>query len=543
MADERTAPDLRPDHVRRGEARGGRAAETLPDAARAEQLGRYQLLFELARGGMGVVHVARLVGAHGFDRIFALKRPLAKDAPPGEIASFLDEARLPAKIHHPNVVETLDLGEHDGAPFLVMTFVPGVSLARLLARLRERGALLDPWIVAWIMREVASGLAAAHELKGDSGEPLGLVHRDVSPENVLLSFDGRALVTDFGVAKWRLAERSTESGVAKGKFAYMAPEQTRAERVDLRADVFALGVVAYEALVGRRLFAGSSPAETVRRVLEEVPEDPRAERPEVPEELAALVLKCLEKDPARRPGTAGEVAAEVRGLLRRERRVVDGSDVAALLAQAFPGARERLMERVERAARAAERSLEEGFFEGGQSAPPDAGGASESHASITRAAASLGIRSTSRARRRTVILAAIGAVALATGALVLRQRTPSAAGEPNGTSPVNGASHGDERPTAGVLAPQAAASVTAVVASGAAASTGTAGASGAMAPTGAASAPATTTNAALAPSPTAPSKKPVPPASASASAVQTAAPKGSVRAPTSKGAPFRSLGE
>ncbi len=532
MADERTAPDLRPDHVRRGEARGERAVETLPDTARAEQLGRYQLLFELARGGMGVVHVARLVGAHGFDRIFALKRPLATDAPQGEIASFLDEARLTAKIHHPNVVETLDLGEHEGAPFLVMTFVPGVSLARLLARLRERGALLDPWIVAWIMREVALGLAAAHELKGDSGEPLGLVHRDVSPENVLLSFDGRALVTDFGVAKWRLAERSTESGVAKGKFAYMAPEQTRAERVDLRADGFALGVVAYEALVGHRLFAGSSPAETVRRVLEEVPEDPRAERPEVPEELAALVLKCLEKDPARRPRTAGDVAAELRALLRRERRVVDGSDVAALLAQAFPGARERLMERVERAARAAERNVEEGFFEGGQSAPPDAGGASESHASITRAAASLGIRSTSRARRRTVILAAIGAVALATGALVLRQRTPSAAGEPNGTSPVNGASHGEERPTAGVLAPQKAALVTTSVAPGA------------MAPTASATATATasaTATAAAAPSPAVPSKKPV--QAASASALQTAVPAASARASTSKGAPFRSLGE
>ncbi|MEZ4307206.1 MAG: serine/threonine-protein kinase [Polyangiaceae bacterium] len=224
MAEERTEPDHRPDHVRRGAPPPPEPPPSL------ERLGRYQLLFELARGGMGRVHVARAVGPHGFGRVLAVKRPLTADASREERAAFLGEARVSARIHHPNVVETLDLGEHDGLPYIARAFVPGVSLARLLARAADRGERLDPWLVAWIVQEIAAGLDAAHELTGESGEPLGLVHRDVSPENVLLSFEGRVLVTDFGVAKWRRDGAATRADAVKGKLAYMSPEQARGER-------------------------------------------------------------------------------------------------------------------------------------------------------------------------------------------------------------------------------------------------------------------------------------------------------------------------
>lgn len=526
MAEEATAPDLRPDHVRRGEPSAPAAPEAKPSS-----LGRYQLLFELARGGMGVVHVGRLLGAHGFDRVFAIKRPIAADAPRDEIAAFLDEARVTAKLHHPNVVETIDLGEHDGAPFLVMTFVPGVSLARLLGRLRDRGETLDPWLVAWIAREIASGLHAAHELPGEGGERLGLVHRDVSPENVLLSFEGRALVTDFGVAKWRLAARTTEAGVTRGKLAYMAPEQTRAGPLDRRADVFALGVVAYEALVGHRLFAGDSPAETIRRVLSHDPPDPRAERPEVPEDLAALVLRCLEKDPSRRPASAGEVASELRALLRRERRVVDASDVVAVVARAFPGERERLAERIERAARAADASVENAFYEGAPAPHEGPQQASASRSSVT--AAALPARASGQGLRRTLALAGLGAALLVAALIVFRSRpAPSSAG-PSPAEPGNPLSVSEtSRPPA---APPAAA------ATSVSASTPTAGAPPAAAPADIAPAAdpslpssATSRPATARPRPTGgPSAGAPPPASAP--------PPPSQKPPSNKGVPFRTL--
>ncbi|MEZ4295224.1 MAG: protein kinase [Polyangiaceae bacterium] len=346
MAEERTEPDHRPDHVRRGAPPPPEPPPSL------ERLGRYQLLFELARGGMGRVHVARAVGPHGFGRVLAVKRPLTADASREERAAFLGEARVSARIHHPNVVETLDLGEHDGLPYIAMAFVPGVSLARLLARAADRGERLDPWLVAWIVQEIAAGLDAAHELTGESGEPLGLVHRDVSPENVLLSFEGRVLVTDFGVAKWRRDGAATRADAVKGKLAYMSPEQARGERVDRRTDLLALGIVAHEALTGRRLFAAGSPAETVQRVLDHVPPDLREARPDIPPDLASLVMRCLEKAPSSRPASAAEVAASLRAAFRRERRVLDSSDVAAAVARFFPGEREALARRIAAAERA-----------------------------------------------------------------------------------------------------------------------------------------------------------------------------------------------
>jgi eukaryotic-like serine/threonine-protein kinase len=338
--------------VPRGQStpRQGAAPPSRPSPPPApKQLGRYQVLFELARGGIGTVYAARLTGAHGFDRLVAIKRLSGGGASEEDVAAFLAEARLTARIRHANVVQTLELVEEDGAPFIVMQLVEGVSLARLLRRLADQGDALDPHLAAWIVAQAANGLHAAHELRGSDDQPLGLVHRDVSPENVMLSYDGRVYVADFGVAKLTESVRSTRSGVVKGKFAYMSPEQTRAGALDRRSDVFSLGVVLHEALAGQRLFAGSSPADTIRRVGEDQAPDPRDQRPDLPPELVPIALRCLEKRREDRHATAGELAEALRRFLRDSRVPVDEADLAETLAARFAEERDRLRSRIQAA--------------------------------------------------------------------------------------------------------------------------------------------------------------------------------------------------
>lgn len=325
------------------------APSGLPATTPTSQRGRYQLLFELARGGMGTVYVGRLIGAHGFDRLVAIKQLLGDGAGEGEINAFLSEARVSSRLDHPNVVKTLELGEYAGAPFLVMELIEGVSLARLLQTLRDRDEVLDPHLATWIGVRIASGLHAAHELENAAGEPYNLVHRDVSPENVLLSYDGRVCVADFGVAKFSGAgRRTTEGGVVKGKFAYMSPEQTEALELDRRSDVFSLGIVLYECLTGVRVFDGRSVVDTVRRINSVAAPDPSQSDPEIPGELAALVLRCLAKKADDRVASSGQVANELREVLRSA-VAIDESDLAGLLGDYFGEERDGLRERIRNA--------------------------------------------------------------------------------------------------------------------------------------------------------------------------------------------------
>jgi serine/threonine-protein kinase len=309
--------------------------QTAPAPRTPEQLGRYRVLYEIARGGMGVVYAARLVGDHGFGRLVALKRLNILEATDQDVQAFFNEARLTARIRHPNVVETWELGVDDGWPFIAMQLVEGVSLARLLSRFQKTEQRLDPALAIWIVAQAAAGLHAAHDLTGDDGEALGVVHRDVSPENILLSSAGRVLVADFGIAKLLDADRATKKGVLKGKFAYMAPEHVRGEALDRRADVFALGIVLWESLVGRRLFAGASAADTIRRVMDEIAPDPREQRPEIPAGVTQILAACLEKDPTKRMGSAGELSDALRQLLRDVRQPVDEGDLAAVVRASF----------------------------------------------------------------------------------------------------------------------------------------------------------------------------------------------------------------
>jgi len=273
------------------------------------QVGRYTLYDEVAAGGMATVYLARMRGEGGFSRMVAVKMLHAHYAQEASFrAMFLDEARLVSRIRHPNVVATLDVVQDAGELFLVMEYVHGESLSRLLRTMRERGEQAPIGVVLSVMIEVLEGLHAAHEAKSEAGEPLQIVHRDVSPQNVLVGTDGVAHVADFGIAKaeGRLAEKFSNQAV-KGKAGYMAPEQMRGQ-VDRRSDVFAVGVCLWEMLTGGRLFTGESFLEIVTKSLDAQISRPSSLRPEVPPLLDDVVMRAVSRSAGARFATARDMA-------------------------------------------------------------------------------------------------------------------------------------------------------------------------------------------------------------------------------------------
>jgi len=274
-----------------------------------EVVGRYSLFGKVASGGMATVHLGRLLGPVGFSRTVAIKKlhaHLAQD--PDFVLAFVDEARLAARIQHPNIVSTLDVVSEKGQLLLVMEYVMGESLLRLLSAVRARGDLVPPKIAASIVSSALHGLHAAHEAKNDRGQPLEIVHRDVSPHNIMVGSDGVTRVLDFGVAKAMGRMQATGDGVVKGKVAYMAPEQVRGERVDRRCDVYAAGVVLWETLTGRRLFHGETQVETFARVMAGCPAPPSEHVPDLPQAFDDVTMRALRSDPRERFGTAREMA-------------------------------------------------------------------------------------------------------------------------------------------------------------------------------------------------------------------------------------------
>jgi len=279
------------------------------DSARPVSIvGRYAIHAEIAHGGMATIHLGRLTGPGGFSRTLAIKRlhPMfAKD--PEFVAMFMDEARLAARIQHPNVVSIIDVVAQAGELLLVMDYIQGESLSRLLRAERQRGGRIDLKIAVKLMSEVLSGLHAAHEVTNERGMPLDLVHRDVSPQNILVGVDGVARLIDFGVAKAAGRAQSTRQGQLKGKLPYMAPEQIKGGTVDRRTDVYAASVVLWELMVGRRLFQGDE-ANVLYGVLSAPIPAPSTLVPGVSAALEAVVMKGLERNPSRRYSTAMEMA-------------------------------------------------------------------------------------------------------------------------------------------------------------------------------------------------------------------------------------------
>jgi serine/threonine-protein kinase len=271
-------------------------------------LGRYALYGALAAGGMATVHLGRLLGPVGFSRTVAIKRLHEQYATDPEFVSgFLDEARLAARIRHPNVVPTLDVVATEGQLFLVMEYIQGESLARLIRATMAGGNRIAPRIAVAIAVGALHGLHAAHEARTEKGEPLHIVHRDVSPHNIMVGVDGIPRVLDFGVAKAVGRLQSTRSGQLKGKVAYMSPEQLQSQTVDRRTDIFAMGVVLWETLACRRLFHGDNEGSVLTKVLLE-PVEPLSKHVSVQPELEAIVMRALERNANARFATAREMA-------------------------------------------------------------------------------------------------------------------------------------------------------------------------------------------------------------------------------------------
>jgi eukaryotic-like serine/threonine-protein kinase len=292
---------------------------------------RYELFEEIASGGMATVFLGRLRGGSGFARTVAIKRlhsHLARD--PLFVGMFLDEARLAARIRHPNVVSTLDVVNHEGELFVVMDYVHGESLSRIRSHLAGEGKKIPLAVIGAIVSGILQGLHAAHEAKDEDGHPLHIVHRDVSPQNVLLGADGVARVVDFGVAKAAGRIQTTADGQVKGKASYMAPEQI-AGVVDRRSDVFAASIILWELLTSHRLFTGDSQAETLANVLAAKVPSPRTFDSTLSASIEELVMAGLDAQPDRRFATAREMDQA----LLRAIPVASAFDVAEWLAVAL----------------------------------------------------------------------------------------------------------------------------------------------------------------------------------------------------------------
>jgi eukaryotic-like serine/threonine-protein kinase len=283
------------------------------------KLGRYEILGQLATGGMAEILLARLSGPSSFERPVVIKRILPHLAKSKTFVDmFLDEAQIAAGIRHPKVVQVHELVSDNGHLFLVMEYVEGESLGGIMRRLWTRGESLDPLLGAHIIAEACAGLHAAHELEDRDGVKQHLVHRDMSPQNVMVTYMGEVKVLDFGIAKAASRMARTEAGQIRGKFAYMSPEQCRGEPLDRRSDVFGLGILLYELTVGARLFKRSSELSTLKAICEEPIAPPSQAKPEYPRGLERICLRALA---ARREDRYRSAAEMRRDLVRAVREL------------------------------------------------------------------------------------------------------------------------------------------------------------------------------------------------------------------------------
>jgi eukaryotic-like serine/threonine-protein kinase len=305
------------------------------------RLGNYEPLLELASGGMATVYVARQVGAAGFERIVVLKRVHKHLLGNREFTDmFRDEARVASMIRHPNVVAVNDVIEADKELFLVMDYIEGCAVASFRKAAVEQKRSVESRVAVRIISDALAGLHAAHEARDMRGQPMEVVHRDISPQNILLGTDGASRIIDFGVAKARHRLTETKSGSLKGKYGYMSPEQARGQPVDRRTDLFAIGTVLHELLTGKRLFRGENELDTMRRILEVPIDPPSSINPEVPKSLDDVVAKALARDVDAR----FQSATEMIDALERACPPASAHEVARLLQEVC---HERLQERAE----------------------------------------------------------------------------------------------------------------------------------------------------------------------------------------------------
>ena len=312
-----------------------------PERTVPERIGRYELCFELASGGMATVYLARVDGASGFEKLVALKRihrHLAKEKK--YVQMFLDEAKIASRITHPNVCSVFDFGEAEGEYYIAMEYLVGEPLSRLCSKVardqEQRRHPLLPMRMAGIIANACEGLHAAHELKDANGDLLHVVHRDVSPRNLFVTYDGSIQVVDFGIASARQRMHHTATGQVKGTFAYMAPEQLTSNPIDRRVDIWALGVALWEMLTLKRLFRRDTTANTIHAVLYDELDPPSAHRSQVPPELDEIVLKALRRDPKERWQTAREMGRALRQFLATRQEIVGPAELSEWMGEVFP---------------------------------------------------------------------------------------------------------------------------------------------------------------------------------------------------------------
>jgi serine/threonine-protein kinase len=295
------------------------------------RFGRYSLLYRFGAGGMASVYLARLMGAQGFEKLIALKvihDRLADD--PTFVKMFIDEARLASRINHPNVAQTFEFGRVAQTYFIAMEYVEGESLSTILKH-RRPAATASARIIA----DAAAGLHAAHETRGADGKLLDVVHRDVSPHNIMVSYSGSVKLVDFGVARARGKLHTTQEGSLKGKFSYMAPELIEHVPVDRRTDVFSLGIVLYEMIAHRRLFKGENEAESLNKVLNLEIKPPSEFTDDCPAALEAVVMRALERKKDDRFTTAQEMQQALERFLMEAGEVVLPADVGKMMHEVF----------------------------------------------------------------------------------------------------------------------------------------------------------------------------------------------------------------
>ena len=303
---------------------------------RSTRFGRYEALLRIGRGGMAEVFAGRVRGEAGFQKLVAVKRMLPHLADDEKFASmFLDEARLAANISSPHVVSTLDLGRsEDGSLYLVMELIIGVTLSSLLRSAAKEGKQIPVGVAVEILAQAAQGLHDAHEARTPAGTPLGIVHRDVSPQNVLIGADGRSRITDFGVARAMLRRTDTTTGELKGKLAYFSPEQVTDSQIDRRSDVFALGIVSWETFTGRRLFKAENPLALLDRITN-MPIPPISMfNPDVPDDVDAVVRRAPERQRENRQASTQDFASELRAASRKHMALPDRPVMSVFVQQA-----------------------------------------------------------------------------------------------------------------------------------------------------------------------------------------------------------------
>ena len=299
-------------------------------------LGRYRLIRRLAIGGMAELFLARAEGSSGFEKGVVLKCILPQYQDDQEMMRmFLDEARLAGRLTHPNIVQVFDSGQQEGKHFFTMEYVHGRDLQTVLHHCRSRGEKLTLEQVVHITLAVASGLHYAHESKDNAGQPMGIVHRDVSASNVLVGYDGMVRVTDFGIAKAASRQTATRTGVIRGKAACMSPEQCRGETVDRRSDLFALGTLLYELTTLRRPFAGENDYAILNKIVNEDAIAPSQLDSNYPAQLEQIVLRALQKDVDDRYATAREIQVDLENFAREQQMVVSPLELARTMEEWF----------------------------------------------------------------------------------------------------------------------------------------------------------------------------------------------------------------